>query len=128
MFNNLQVFRTAQAMAVHAANRQSIVARNMANADTPGYQALDLKPFGELAAPGRADTLRVTRARHLNGPAQASDPRADMRAEVTGDPNGNGVSVELEMLKAVEIKRQHNQALAIYKSSLGILRTSIGRR
>jgi flagellar basal-body rod protein FlgB len=32
------------------------------------------------------------------------------------------------MLHAVDAKRQHDRALAIYKFSLGILRTSLGRR
>ena len=31
------------------------------------------------------------------------------------------------MLKAVDVMRQHDRALAIYKSSLNILRTSLGR-
>jgi flagellar basal-body rod protein FlgB len=42
-------------------------------------------------------------------------------------PNGNSVSLETEMVKAVEVKRQHDQALAIYKSSMNVLRASIGR-
>jgi len=32
------------------------------------------------------------------------------------------------MLRAVDVKRQHDRALAIYKSSLTVLRTAIGRR
>ncbi len=44
------------------------------------------------------------------------------------DPNGNSVSLETEMLNAVSAKRQHDRALAIYKSSLTVLRASLGRR
>ena len=40
---------------------------------------------------------------------------------------GPTVSIEEEMLKAVEVTRQHDRALAIYKSSLSILRSSLGR-
>ena len=45
MFENLQVFKIAHAMAVHAGKRQSVIAANMANADTPGYRARDVAPF-----------------------------------------------------------------------------------
>ena len=45
MFENLQIFRMAHAMAAHAGARQTVVARNMANADTPGYTAQDIAPF-----------------------------------------------------------------------------------
>ena len=42
-------------------------------------------------------------------------------------PNGNSVSLEDEMVKGADIKRQHDLALTIYKTSLGLLRSSIGR-
>ena len=42
-------------------------------------------------------------------------------------PNGNSVSVEEEMLAAVEVQREHSQALAIYRHAMGIIRTSLGR-
>jgi flagellar basal-body rod protein FlgB len=54
--------------------------------------------------------------------AVAKDPDA------VADPNGNSVALETEMLRAVDVKRQHDRALAIYKSSLTVLRTAIGRR
>ena len=46
---------------------------------------------------------------------------------VQSDPNGNSVAIEDEILRSVDAKRQHDRALAIYRSSLNILRTSIGR-
>ena len=126
MFENLQVFRMASAMAVHAGKRQALVAANMANADTPGYQPRDLPPFSQ-SMPGDAGTpLRATRAGHVDAGA-TSAVQAQAQIQRGEDPNGNGVSVEQEMLRAVEIKRQHDRALTIYKSSLGILRSALGR-
>jgi flagellar basal-body rod protein FlgB len=73
--------------------------------------------------------LRATRARHLNG-AQGGELslQAVDRAPSGTNPNGNAVTLEQEMLHAVDTKRQHDRALAIYKSSLSILRSAIGRR
>mgnify|MGYP000342005014 CR=1 FL=1 len=45
MFYDLNVLKTAYAMATHAGQRQAVIARNMANADTPGYQPRDLEAF-----------------------------------------------------------------------------------
>lgn len=129
MFDNVEVLRLSQAMARHAGARQAVAARNMAHADTPGYKARDLMSFPEMISQDSAGfNLRATRARHLNGAqaGQMPDPVADEGA--VGDPNGNTVSLETEMLRAVEIKRQHDRALAIYRSSLNILRSSIGRQ
>ena len=127
MFETLSIFRTAQAMAVHAGARQNILAQNMANADTPGFTARDLQPFSNIAKGTLIPTqLRATRATHLAGaisPTQTSMvERSDAR-----DPNGNSVSLETEMMHAVDTKRQHDRALGIYKSSLRVLRTSLGR-
>ena len=127
MFTDLNVFKTAYAMATHAGQRQAVIARNMANADTPGYQPRDIEPFHTaLETSGREVTMVATRRGHLHGGAGAQ-PWAEHQAVPSGDLNGNGVSLEEEMLKSVEVKRQHDRALAIYKSSINILRTSLGR-
>ncbi len=127
MFYDLNVFKTAYAMATHAGQRQSVIARNMANADTPGYQPRDVEAFQKaFEKSGREVSMTSTRAGHLNG---ASGPQlwAEYEGVPSGDPNGNGISIEEEMFKAVEVKRQHDRALTIYKSSMNILRTSLGR-
>ncbi|WP_170786555.1 FlgB family protein [Ruegeria lacuscaerulensis] len=127
MFYDLNVFKTAHAMATHAGQRQAVVARNMANADTPGYQPRDLEAFKKaFEKSGGEVAMTATRAAHLNG-ASAPQPWAEYDVAPSGDPNGNGISVEEEMFKAVEVKRQHDRALTIYKSSMNILRTSLGR-
>ncbi|QYX57100.1 FlgB family protein [Roseovarius sp. SCSIO 43702] len=130
MFADLDIFRLAHAMARHAGSRQSVIAQNIANADTPGYAARDIQPFGELmgggiGAPAR---LRATRPSHLDATAAASDVRVSERRDVPTDPNGNSVALETEMMTAVQVKRDHDRAIAIYRSSLNILRSAVGRR
>lgn len=127
MFENLSIFRAAHAMAAHAGARQNILAQNMANADTPDYAARDITPFAELARdPGSSANLRTTRTSHLG--ASTAPHQADIFERLgERDPNGNSVSLETEMLNAVETKRQHDRALAIYKSSLTVLRSALGK-
>ncbi|SEO07199.1 flagellar basal-body rod protein FlgB [Salinihabitans flavidus] len=129
MFKSLEIFKVSHAMARHAATRQSVIARNMANADTPSYAAKDVSAFKEIVDERRDTTgLQATRAKHLHGTTQPR-PLAVVQAANIGDsPNGNGVSLEEEMMKSVDTKRQHDRAIAIYKSSLGVLRTTLGRR
>jgi flagellar basal-body rod protein FlgB len=129
MHQNLTLFRMAHAMASHAGTRQAVIAQNIANADTPDYRPVDVAPFRDLIGNAARVEMRATRPGHLHASGTAADPRITT-APLTGQssPNGNGVSIEEQMLNAVETKRQHDRALAIYKSTLGILRTSIGRR
>jgi flagellar basal-body rod protein FlgB len=113
-------------MAKHAGQKQAVVAQNVANADTPGYVARDLPNFKENYRPtDGAGVQRATRAQHFNGARGGDALKAAFRAKSESTPNGNQVSLETEMLKSVAAKRQHDRALAIYKSALGILRSTI---
>ena len=124
MFQNLDVFRTAMAMARHAGVKQAFSAQNIANADTPGYRARDLPEFSETLRETQLGQ-RATRANHLNGSTGRSLDISERRDAL--DPNGNTVSLEQEMVNAVGAKRQNDRALAIYRNNLSILRASLGR-
>ncbi len=131
MFENLEIFRMSHAMAVHAGHKQAVAAQNVANADTPEYKARDIVDFavtygGNGASIGTL-SQRATRAGHMNGAVegQMAEPFVDPNG--IGTPNGNTVSLENEMLKSLDAKRQHDRALAIYKSSLGMLRSTLSR-
>lgn len=126
MYENLDIFRTAAAMARHAGARQAVVAENIANADTPGYRARAIGPFAEDYMSRPSSVLRATRTGHM----QSQSPIATARTEFSNEepsPNGNTVSLEAEMLHGVEVAREHSRALAIYKHALGIIRSSLGR-
>ena len=126
MYESLDIFRTAAAMARHAGARQAVVAQNFANADTPGYRARSIGPFAETYASDAGSALRVTRPGHILAQGSGGSARPEMTDE-EGSPNGNTVSLETEMLHGVEVAREHSRALAIYKHALGIIRSSLGR-
>ncbi len=128
---NLNLLTLARGLAGHAAARQSVIAQNVANADTPGYKAKDIAPFTEVleqTAPDRF-AMRVSRAGHLattsEGPALRATDDARFGAE---SPNGNTVSIEDQMMRAVEVQQNHELALGVYRKSLDILRSTLGRR
>ncbi|HBD90482.1 MAG: flagellar basal body rod protein FlgB [Rhodobacteraceae bacterium GWE1_64_9] len=126
MFGKLELIHMAQSLARHAGARQAEIARNIANADTPGYRAQDLQPFADsygddLLAP------RHSRPRHF-GAAQGAGEARPIHTADAAEPNGNSVSLETEMMRAAEVRQQHDMALAIYRSSADILRSSLERR
>ena len=126
MYESLDIFRTAAAMARHAGARQAVVAENIANADTPGYRARTIAPFSQDYAPDAGQVMRSTRPGHMQPTGSSGTPRPAFTDDEPS-PNGNNVSLETEMLNGVEVAREHSQALAIYKHALGIIRTSLGR-
>ena len=127
MFDKLNVFKIAFSMATHAGKRQALVSENIANANTPDYLAKDIKSFREVYAAGKSQgDMVASRASHLNGAGNSGFDWAVQTDNSYVDPNGNSVTLEEEILKGVEAKRQHDRALAIYRSSMTILRTSLG--
>jgi len=126
MYQNLDLFQIAGAMAHHAGTRQAIVARNVANADTPGYQAMEMASFRDIYSDLKVGEMRATRPEHLGAANARLDPQAVLRV-AEPSPNGNTVSIEDEMLSAVAVSREHNRALAIYRHGMTVLRAAIGR-
>lgn len=127
MYGTLEIFQLAHGLAKNASTRQSVIAGNVANADTPGFRAKDVASFSDTYRADNQDKLRATRAGH-----QLSMQPDAARVQVIdrpgpSSPNGNTVSLETEMMKAVEVRHDHEMALSVYQTSLGILRTSLGR-
>lgn len=124
MFEKLEIVRMAQSMARYASERQQLVARNIANADTPGFEAKDLPDFATSYA--SSSNMRHTRAGHISGAIDHMSATPIMVGG-SGSPNGNTVSLEGEMVKAVDIKQQHDMALAIYRNTSNVLRSALGQ-
>ena len=43
-------------------------------------------------------------------------------------PNGNSVSLEDQMMRAAEVRQEHDLALGVYTKTLEILRTAVAKR
>ena len=127
MFDRPEILRLAQELASHAARRQEHVAENVANADTPGYRARDLVDFSEYYAARGDAQMRATRAGHLSEASFGAPAAALIDTRTEPAPNGNSVSLETEMIRQAETRHQHDMALAVYKSSLDLMRTVFGR-
>lgn len=128
MFEELSLVRMASSMARHASARHRVISENVANADTPGYRARDVRGFSETV--NEAFTARATREGHVG---EAVFHRAAFRPEVILDdsvqasPNDNSVSIEAEMVKAVEAQGQHALAVTVYRKAHDLMRLGLGR-
>ena len=128
MLEDLGIFRMAGALAAHAEARQNTIAQNVANSDTPGYRARDVAPFAETyRAEDAGIPLKVSRASHFSSSTGETRFADRVDESISPAPNGNSVTVEREMVKSAETRHQHDLALTIYRSALGIMRSSLGR-
>jgi flagellar basal-body rod protein FlgB len=120
--------------------RQSLLAENVSNADTPRYQGRDLKApdFSSLmgANPSPEASLKpvavaVTTPGHIAGIDLFG---ADGFAETAkkGDfevrPNGNAVNLESEMVKASENQIDYQAVSTLYQKNLDLIKEAIGKK
>lgn len=96
--------------------RQTTIAENIANANTPGFRAKDLEPFTSVISKTQL-AMTATHGSHLGQSmevARASDvEKAD---SWTVSHSGNSVSLEQELMKAGEVARDHSLNSSIAKS------------
>jgi len=99
----------------YLSTRQSLIAGNVANANTPGFKALDLKPFS-VALQETAMAMTVTNPAHLTPTAQELDPPKPREGDAANATvSGNSVDLENEMVKLGEVNRDYSEATAIKK-------------
>lgn len=125
MFQKLDLLKTAMSMARHAGYRQALTSQNIANADTPGFRSLRVADFASYLPAPRAMALRQGHAAPVGF---ASDRDMSAVLAKAQEPNGNGVTLETEILLSVDARRQHDRALSIYQASLGMLRSTLSKQ
>jgi flagellar basal-body rod protein FlgB len=109
-----------------ASQRQSILARNIANASTPDFLPSDLDErkflsFLKRETQGAGGTLLS------RGQGGAAMRATSMMADGETTPNGNGVNLERQMMKAAENSLDYQQAAGLYRKAMTMWRTALGR-
>ncbi|MCB1749222.1 MAG: flagellar basal body rod protein FlgB [Gammaproteobacteria bacterium] len=90
------------ALGIHASavalrvRRAEILAANLANADTPGYQARDLDFRAALAAAAGPEVLARTQAGHLGAGGGSADYALQYRQPLHASIDQNTVDVQAE--------------------------------
>ena len=104
--------------------RQAMLAQNVANADTPGYQAKDVAPFAQLLARS-SPVLARTDPQHLTGSdSTGADPalRPHERA-----PDGNAVSIEQELTKIADTQGTQSLTANLVQTYTKMFQTALGK-
>ncbi len=112
----VNLFELAAQQSRWLAVRQAAVAGNVANANTPGYSAVDVEPF-EKVLDKTSVAMSATQPGHLRG--RATEAGFSVRQEDSGvstSPSGNSVVLENELLKAGDIRREFELNTAIVKA------------
>jgi len=125
--NALRFHQTALGLR---AQRQEILAANIANADTPNYKARDIA-FGSAlksALQGRVGkplALTLTSQRHIAASGTANPPELLYRNEEQSSVDGNTVNMDTERANFTDNAMQYEASLTFISGLLSTMQKAI---
>lgn len=130
--SDIPIFNALRAKLSWLSERQQLLSENIANADTPGYQARDIQPLdfeSMIKKSAGASGLMITNPRHMRGGDGlnfALKPVKNRAEEVS--PTGNSVVMESEMMKMGQTQMEYEAATGLYRKHAQLLKLALGRR
>lgn len=114
--SSVHLFALATRHNQYLAARETTIAGNIANANTPGFKALDLEPFDATVERTRLQ-MAVSQPNHMS-PDNAVTGDASATESATWDTvhSGNSVTIEQELLKASETKGAYTLNTTLMRS------------
>ena len=115
--------------------RQTLLAENVANAETPGYRGRDLKAFSiEDRMPAMSTATMATattQPAHISVTGTGTGTGSFATRELNNfelTPEGNGITLEDEMMKVAGNQVDYQTITALYTRSLKLIRTALGKQ
>jgi flagellar basal-body rod protein FlgB len=121
---NVALFDLADKRLAWIDRRQTLLAQNIANADTPEWRARDLAPF-DAALTQAGVTPVLTDPKHLAGTIENTSGVQTASGERTVD--GNGVALDEQLSKVADTDATHELVTDLYAKYLSMFRTALGR-
>ncbi len=112
--------------------RQTVLAQNVANVDTPGYVPEDMKEpdFRKVLQEGGTSKLRLstTASGHFGGRPVSANGSGNSSKEKGGEKSlsGNAVSLEDQMLKVSQTASDYALMTNLYRKQVGMVKTALG--
>ncbi|MAW98539.1 MAG: flagellar biosynthesis protein FlgB [Sphingomonas sp.] len=118
------------------ADRQRVIAENVANSETPAYKARD------VAAPDFSDFVRTSGAARVARPHVAITPGMSAlgaRPPLAGSniildsstsetkPDGNNVTLEDQLLRMGEVQADFATMTSLYRKNTALMQTALGK-
>ncbi len=127
------IFAVASKQAEWLTVRQSVVADNIANVNTPDFKAQDITPFKEIlnrqsSGPATDLSLATTNPRHLS--IEGATPDGINVSEEDGlavSASGNSVAIAHELIKSTEIRHNYEMNTGLVKALNSMIMLTIGK-
>ena len=134
--DNIGLFQAIGSKMDFLNQRQRVIAQNIANTDTPGYQPQDLVDVDfsgvlkdVINNRGTSVRLETTNPGHMPVGGSIREPRTDEQdATYEVAPAGNAVIMEEQLLNASRNMMDYDLVTNVLRRNVGMIQTAIGRQ
>jgi flagellar basal-body rod protein FlgB len=123
----IPLFDLAEKRLQWTAQRQSVLAANIANANTPGFQARDVDSFANVLAGSTSIEPVQTQPGHMAG----TEPTG-LASLITDPPearalDGNSVKLDQQLTEVADTETTQSLVTNIWKEYMGMFNTALGK-
>jgi flagellar basal-body rod protein FlgB len=120
----IPIFKAMAKKLAWLSARQNVLAENVANANTPGFRAGDLKPldFGKLLG-GHGGTLTLA----STAPGHIVTPAGGGRADAQKVQTSGAVQLEDQMMKVSDTATTYAFTTSLYQKQIALIKVALGR-
>lgn len=130
--SQLELMNRLESRMQWLAGRQDVLTQNIANADTPGYRAMEVTApsFKGVLNGMAAVPMAKTNSMHLSAarPELSGGTYTVNRTPTEVYPTGNSVNLEDETRKAAQNVMDFQLASNLYKKQINMLMTAAGKQ
>jgi flagellar basal-body rod protein FlgB len=122
--SEIGLFALAEKRLAWADQRQSVLAQNIANVSTPGFQPSDLPSFARSLEHAASIAPVQTQPGHMAGTTGSLlQPVAEKNAH---GPDGNGVQLDAQLTKVADTETAQSLVTTIYKKYMSLFSMALG--
>lgn len=113
--------------------RQTVLARNIANADTPDYVPHDLKAqeFRRMIERQAMPSMKpeATQAGHIQNSSLSVEQRSvEQKQRYETAPSGNAVVIEEQLIKVAQTQNDYNVITNLYRKQVAMMKMALRGR
>ncbi len=121
------LFDLAEKRLAWTAQRQSVLAANIANSNTPGYQARDVQSFHALLTGAGGIQPEQTQPGHMAGTIPHGLASLTAHPPRNRGVDGNSVTLDQQLTKVADTETTQSLVTTIYKKYMGMFSMALGR-
>jgi flagellar basal-body rod protein FlgB len=124
---NIGLFDVAGKRMSWLAERQTVLASNIANVNTPDFRSSDVESFSSALHGAGNLTPTITQAGHMAGtiPVQFAQPVKDTTDIKSVD--GNAVNLDSQLVKVADTESDQSLVTSVWKSYAGMFNIALGK-